>query len=127
VRGETEPGQYIVVLKTSTSNAKDTRSIADESRAEGIEVRHLYEHAITGFAIRIPNERALDNLLQNPRVDYVQPDLKVKAFSQTLPTGVDRVDGDTSLAKSGDGSGAVNVDVAVLDTGIDLNHPDLNV
>lgn len=127
VRGETEPGQYIVVLKSSTSNAKDTRSIADESRAEGIEVRHMYEHAITGFAIRIPNGRALDNLLQNPRVDYVQPDLKVKAFSQTLPTGVDRVDGETSPAKSGDGSGAVNVDVAVLDTGIDLNHPDLNV
>jgi hypothetical protein len=41
VRGETEPGQYIVVLKSSTSNAKDTRSIADESRADGIEVRHL--------------------------------------------------------------------------------------
>ena len=28
---------------------------------------------------------------------------------------------------SGDGSGAVDADIAILDTGIDLTHPDLNV
>ena len=64
---------------------------------------------------------------RNPSVDYVQPDVKVKAFSQTLPTGVNRVDGDLSATKSGDGTGSVDVDIAVLDTGIDLGHPDLNV
>ena len=41
---------------------------------------------------------------------------------------MDRVDGDLSTAKSGDGGGrAVNVDIAIVDTGIDLNHPDLNI
>jgi len=62
-----------------------------------------------------------------PEVDYVEPDIKVKAFAQSLPTGIDRVDADLSSAKSGDGGGAVNVDIAILDTGIDLSHPDLNV
>ena len=44
-----------------------------------------------------------------------------------MPTGIDRADGDLSSTKSGDGSGAVNTDIAILDTGIDLDHPDLNV
>lgn len=127
VRGEKIPNQYIVVLKDVVTSNKDLRQLANQSRNQGATVRHIYENAIKGFAIRIPDELALEAILKNPRVDYVQPDLKVKAFSQSLPTGVDRVDGDTSLAKSGDGSGSVNVDIAILDTGIDLNHPDLNV
>ena len=44
-----------------------------------------------------------------------------------MPTGIDRADGDLSSTKSGDGSGAVNIDIAIMDTGIDLDHPDLNV
>jgi subtilisin len=37
------------------------------------------------------------------------------------------VDGDASPTLSGDGGGAVDADIAILDTGIDLTHPDLNV
>lgn len=80
-----------------------------------------------GYAIRVPNDQVLQSILKNPEVDYVQPDMRVKKFSQTLPTGVDRVDGDLSSTKSGDGAGSVDVDIAILDTGIDLDHPDLNV
>ena len=36
---------------------------------------------------------------------------------QRTPTGIDRVDADLSPAKSGDGSGAVGADIAILDTG----------
>jgi subtilisin family serine protease len=46
---------------------------------------------------------------------------------QTLPTGIDRIDGELSSTASGNGSGSVDVDVAVIDTGIDLTHPELNV
>ena len=90
-------------------------------------MRHVYEHAIKGFAIIIPNDRVMNAILNNPRVDYVQPDLKLKAFIQTIPTGIDRTDADLSSAKSGDGTGSVDADIAILDTGIDLTHPDLNV
>ena len=51
----------------------------------------------------------------------------MKAFAQTLPKGINRVDGDLSPTKSGDGSGSVNSDIAILDTGIDTSHPDLLV
>jgi subtilisin family serine protease len=128
VEGEKVPLQYIVVLKDSNAQASSVRALADEARVNGTTVRHVYEHALKGFAIKISNERALQALLKNPRVDYIQPDLRVKGFAQSLPTGVDRVDGDLSTAKSGDGGGgAVNVDIAIVDTGIDLNHPDLNI
>ena len=46
---------------------------------------------------------------------------------QRTPTGIDRVDADLSPAKSGDGSGAVGADIAILDTGVQRDHPDLNV
>ena len=51
----------------------------------------------------------------------------VSIDAQTLPTGIDRIDGELSSTASGNGSGSVGVDVAVIDTGIDLKHPDLNV
>jgi hypothetical protein len=113
VEGEKVPLQYIVVLKDSNAQASSVRALADEARVNGTTVRHVYEHALKGFAIKISNERALQTLLKNPRVDYIQPDLRVKGFAQSLPTGVDRVDGDLSTAKSGDGGGAVNVDIAI--------------
>ena len=127
VAGERIPNHYIVVLKDKTAPAAEVQSAAEEARSQGAVLRHLYEHAIRGYAIRIPNDKVLDSILKNPEVDYVQPDVKVKAFSQTLPTGIDRVDGDLSATKSGDGTGTVDVDIAILDTGIDLSNPDLNV
>ena len=48
-------------------------------------------------------------------------------FTQTLPTGIDRTDADLSSTKAGDGTGSVDADIAILDSGIDLTHPDLNV
>lgn len=60
-------------------------------------------------------------------MDYVEPDIKVRAFLHSLPTGIDRVNADLSSTKSGDGNGAVNADIGILDTGIDFSHPDLNI
>ena len=55
-------------------------------------------------------------------VDYVEKDVMAQAFAQTLPSGIDRIDGDLSSTKSGNGAGSVDVGIALLDTGIDLNH-----
>ena len=128
VSGERIPNHYIVVLKdTAAPLTSSVRSSAEEARNQGAELRHVYNNAIRGYAIRVPNQEVLDSILSNPSVDYVQPDTKLKAFVQTLPTGIDRADGDLSSANSGDGSGSVNIDIAIMDTGIDLDHPDLNV
>jgi subtilisin len=125
VTGEKIPNDYIVVMKDNFLSS--VRSLAGEAKSEGAAVQHIYDHAIPGFTIKVPNDTVLEAIVENPEVDYVQPDVKVKAFVQSLPTGVNRVDGDLSSTKSGDGSGAVNVDIGIIDTGIELNHPDLNV
>jgi hypothetical protein len=125
--GEKIPNHYIVVLKDDFLSSANSRATAAEASKQGAGLRHVFDHALHGFAIRVPNEKILESIMNIPEVDYVQPDIKVQAFVQSLPTGINRIDGDQSSAKSGDGTGAVNADIAILDTGIDLNHPDLNV
>ena len=128
VKGEKVPNQYIVVLKDNNLlSPGKVKLLAGEATNQGAALRHIYDDALGGFAIKVPNEKALEAIMKFPEVDYVEPDIKVKAFAQSLPTGIDRVDADLSSTKSGDGSGSVNVDIAILDTGIDLNHPDLNI
>jgi subtilisin family serine protease len=125
--GERIPNQYIVVLKNTAVSPESVLPKAVEARNQGAEVHHVYQNAIRGYAVRVPNQNVLDSILSNPAVDYAQPDLIFRTTTQDLPTGVNRVDGDLSSTKSGDGVGTVDVDIAVLDTGIDLDHPDLNV
>jgi subtilisin family serine protease len=127
VKGDRVTNQYIVVLKNNVLSYDSIRSLTDQAVNQGAALRHIYDHALDGFAIRVPDEKVLDSILKIPQVDFVEPDIKVEAFAQSLPTGVDRADGDLSSTKSGDGNGVVNVDIGIMDTGIDLNHPDLNV
>jgi subtilisin family serine protease len=44
-----------------------------------------------------------------------------------LPTGIKRIGADHSFALAGNGFGDLDADIAILDTGISLSHPDLNV
>lgn len=125
VTGEKIPNAYIVVMKNDFLSS--VQSLSGKVQSEGAKVEHIFNHVLSGFAINVPNNTVLETIMQNPNVEYVQPDVKVKAFSQSLPTGVNRIDSDLSSTNSGDGSGSVNADIAILDTGIDLNHPDLNV
>ena len=127
VKGEKVPNYYVVVLKDGNFLSSSVTSSAVKAMNQGAIIRHIYDHALDGFAIQVPNQNVLAGIMKMPEVEYVEPDIKVKAFVQTLPTGIDRVDGDLSSTKSGNGSGVVNVDIGILDTGIDLNHPDLNV
>jgi subtilisin len=113
---------YIVVLKHSADNpAQAARDMA----IDGVEPSYVYEHVLDGFAAVIPDDQ-LDDVRADPRVQSVVPDREVHAFDQTLPTGIDRIDADQNLtAKIGSGQ-MVDVDVAVIDTGIGP-HEDLNI
>ena len=117
------PGEYIVVVKKGFS----ARAVAiDHGRRAGVDVHQTYRHALNGFSVRL-SDAALARMRADKRVLLVSADHEVRAAAQTVPTGIDRIEGDLSSTASGNGSGSVNVAVAVLDTGIDLGHPDLNV
>lgn len=116
-------GSYIVVLK---DGAKSGSVAADHARRYGADVSHVYRAALKGYSARM-SDQAAARIAQSPAVQWVEADRVVTATAQSVPTGIDRIDGELSSTVSGDGSGSVDVDVAVIDTGIDTTHPDLNV
>jgi subtilisin len=126
-RTGTIAGQYIVVLKPGADRAA---AIA-HARSLGGDVIMQYKHALNGFAMRLPSA-ALSGVERIPDILFVSEDAEVMATAcdpsagQCLPTGVDRIEGDRSSAKAGDGRGSLAVNVAVIDTGI-AQHPDLNL
>jgi subtilisin len=67
-------------------------------------------------------DKALEGLENNPNVRYVEDDSSYHALAQTLPWGIDRVDADIVHDNGETGNGA---DVAIIDTGIDDDHEDL--
>ncbi len=110
------PNNFIVVLKDNVENPQD---VANEmARTHGLSVEHVYTTALKGFSATIPQAR-LDKVKGDARVQFVSEDRVVEAFTQAIPTGVSRVNAPANTNK---GTG---IGVAVIDTGIDLTHPDL--
>jgi subtilisin family serine protease len=117
------PGQYIVVLEDRYNNAAD---VADEvSRRNNAQILHVYDKALQGFAIRLP-EQAAAALADDPRVKYVEEDSVVTAdTTQSGATwGLDRIDQhnlplDSSYTYN---TTASNVHAYIIDTGILISH-----
>jgi len=130
--GDPVPGSYIVQVRPGASAPA-------VSQRHGLPVRQFYRLALNGFAADVPPGR-LRQLQQDPEVLRVVPDRVVTLVAQpekagkgkpggggtagqVTPAGVVRVGADQVWsAVTGAGIG-----VAVLDTGIDLSHPDLGV
>ena len=112
-------GRYIVVLRDSVPDAE--AAARRMSKRHRFNLRHVYRHALRGFAAQIP-DAILPILRQDSNIAFIEPDRVVSALDQTLPNGVDRIQADQNdTAKNN----PVDVDIAIIDTGIDLDHPDL--
>jgi subtilisin family serine protease len=117
-------GRYVVILHGSGTGVDAT--MRKHSIRYGLFPGFVYRHALVGYSATVPKNQ-VPKLRNDPDVTAVTPDLPVRADQQNLPTGVDRVEGDLSSTRSGDRTGTVNAGVAVIDTGIDQFHGDLNV
>lgn len=119
------PKGYIVVLKDDAD--ADAVSL-DMEKSHGLALGHVYKNALKGFSANIPEAR-LAKIRADDRVAFVSEDAEVRISArkpapqpaQALPTGVNRVDAELNALNKGAGIG-----VAVIDTGIDLTHPDLS-
>jgi hypothetical protein len=119
-----DAGSYIVVLH---DDAAAGQVAAAQSQRLGFDVGHVYRYALKGYSATMTPAVA-DLVAASPSVKWVQKDRPVHADAQTTPTGINRADADLSPTANINGSDErVNVDVAVIDTGVDLTHPDLNV
>ncbi len=119
------PSQYIIVFKDNiTTDSAATRLM---SKFKGLNEIHRYRHALHGMAVKIP-QRLLKLIATDPNIAYIEPDVRVSINAQTLPRGVNRINAELDPVANIDGiDDRVDADIAILDTGIDLDHPDLNV
>ena len=122
------PDEYIVVLREDVKTVAGVRAaaMADEMAvSRGGQVLHAYDHALKGFAVRMPEARVRE-LLTDPRVAYIEENGVVSmSGTQTSATwGIDRVD-QASLPLNQtynynvDGTG---VHAYIIDTGMRLTH-----
>ncbi|MFB8199883.1 S8 family serine peptidase [Kitasatospora purpeofusca] len=119
-----EPTRYLVVLKDGT--ATDPLTVARS--VPGVRPGPVFRSALTGFAADL-TAGAVRTLRADPAVAYVEASVLGHADGQEVPTGAARAGAiaNTGL-KVGDGlDQRVDVDVAVIDSGIDYTHPDLDV
>lgn len=123
--GEPDFGRYIVTLKDGAdSNALSQRLAKQAGGKRG----YVYSNALKGFSIEMP-KAALNGLRNHPKVLLVEEDLAQQAIAQGIPEGITRIFASQNTAFDIDGvdDNRVDADVAILDTGIDVDHPDLNV
>ena len=122
---------YIVGLEGDVN----ARNVAGD---HGLLLHSTYQTAFHGAAMRVPAGR-LQALSVDPRVRFVvgaafesvseAESAAVSSVStQTIPTGIRQIGAHLSPAAAIDGiDDRVTAAVAVMDTGVDGSHPDLNV
>jgi len=122
------PDRYIVVLKPGADHGR-------VASRHGLAPDLAYSHALNGFAGHVPPGQ-LRLLQSDPDVVWIESDQVVTIVgvsgkggktppppaAQVIPTGVQRI----GAAPSGVEDFSA-VGIAIIDTGIDLTHPDLNV
>lgn len=89
-------------------------------------VIRVWRHALNGFNVVLPNDRAVEAIRNNPNVEYVVPDLPLELLeTQSSPHwGLDRIDEhtlpmDNAFAYFQNGNG---VHLYILDSGIQGTH-----
>ncbi|HEX2097007.1 MAG TPA: S8 family serine peptidase [Solirubrobacterales bacterium] len=121
-----EAESYIVVLEDSIERPGRVAQRQAESR--DADLGHVYDTVLNGYAVAMtPSDAAA--LRGNPAVDYVVRDGVMHASSQEVPTGLRRISalGNPTLDIDEVNDAHVTADVAILDTGVDFDHPDLRV
>jgi subtilisin family serine protease len=107
-------------MKSHVVNFLKGKGVTEEN------VEHTFSTAIQGFSVKL-NENQLAKLMADPKVKRIEKDVQISLGkpgggttqpAQETPWGITRVGG------AGDGTGKT---AWIIDSGIDLDHPDLNV
>jgi subtilisin family serine protease len=141
---QTPAGKAISGGKTRVDASRVESAIRAVAGRNRVRVNDMYANAVGGFAANL-NAAQLAAVSANPTVAAVIPDVAVSIDDGSVgseasimrnvvrpawqvPAGVRRIGARTNAVQSfTHRTQRVNADVAILDTGIDRRHPDLNV
>ena len=124
--GAEQEQSYIVVLKDGVADAGT--AAAAQQGSYGLTVSTVYRDAVSGYAATMTPSVAA-RLAADPGVDFItvarefQKPQDPQPSSQAAPLWWLRIGGEQHQ----EATDAVDVNVAVIDSGIDGSHPDLNV
>ena len=133
-RGDKIAGSYICVFNDNVSRGNATAEANRSAQAGAAQLKHVYTHALRGFAVNASEQGVANMKANNPNIAYCEQDQVMTTGpiqaaappsggggvqpAQETPWGIARV--------NGGGAGTFGT-AWVIDTGIDLTHPDLNV
>jgi subtilisin family serine protease len=109
--------RHIVVLNGSVDDPQ-AAAISDVAQYD-IDLKVIYTSALKGYAADLTDEQ-LAQLVVDPDVAYIEEDRILYTSGQVVPAGVQRVAADHNANLDIDGTDdvRVDVDVAVIDTGV---------
>jgi hypothetical protein len=133
--GNRNANQYICALKSSVPAGAVSQEAAKAAGPELGQVLFVYSHAVKGFAVRLPASPGTNGAAalkaHNSNIRSCVPDgitravggiggKPIRGGGQSTPWGVARVGGPSDASASAHKAW-------IVDSGIDLTHPDLNV
>jgi subtilisin family serine protease len=135
VAGDKIPGSYVCVFKKGSVGRGNAQAEANRAaQAAGAQVSHVYSVAIQGFAANMPEQAVERVKAANPNIEYCEQD---QVFThgpivQAGPPSGDMTAQSTQetpwgIARVGGGAAGTFATAWVIDSGVQLNHPDLRV
>ena len=132
--GDKIAGSYICVFNAEVSRGSVQAEANRSAQAEAAQLKHVYSVALRGFAVNAAPQAIANMQRNNPKIAYCEQDQVVTASVQPIraaarPGGGAQPAQETpwGIARVNGGAPGTYATAWVIDSGIDLTHPDLNV
>ena len=135
--GQIIPGQFILTVRNETLLQESLPALSDAAEQSDLKVVNTFPNL--GVLVLNGSENSVPALSDAAEATdtgiIVEPNRIVAILGQSLPTGIDRIDAESSSPSNTMSTNATattmsnleNVHIGIIDTGIDLENEELNV